>query len=342
MKKFTVTEAEMLLENGDKLDQVFNYSSVYLDDFVQYILETCSQAKNRDVLSVNGWYDMAGFVLEIFFPLETDSDVQIMFGSDVRVNVDDCTERVFHANEWYEIGYTSAQKKNRNTAGFGSDLYKDKAQFNNNKFNLRTMKKFTISEARMRLENGSELDQVFNCTNAYLEDLVQYVLEICSQAKNRDRLKVRGWYDGVGFILEVFFPLETDADVQITFDKDVRVNVDWSTEQVFSAGKSYEIGYKSAQVKNRNTTGLGSDLYKDKEDKEDKEDVRSYNVGASDYAQHKIQPWDIYLDYNLNPWDADIVKRVLRTKKTDGRKLDYEKIIHICKERIRQIDEYGK
>ena len=44
----------------------------------------------------------------------------------------------------------------------------------------------------------------------------------------------------------------------------------------------------------------------------------------------------------LNPWDADIVKRVLRTKKTDGRRLDYEKIIHICKERIRQIDEYGK
>lgn len=67
-------------------------------------------------------------------------------------------------------------------------------------------------------------------------------------------------------------------------------------------------------------------------------DTRSYNVGASDYAKHKIQPWDIWLEYGLNPWDADIVKRVLRTKKTDGRRLDYEKIIHICKERIRQID----
>ena len=67
-------------------------------------------------------------------------------------------------------------------------------------------------------------------------------------------------------------------------------------------------------------------------------DTRNYNVGASDYAKHKIQPWDIWLEYNLNPWDADIIKRVLRTKKTDGRRLDYEKIIHICKERIRQLD----
>lgn len=67
-------------------------------------------------------------------------------------------------------------------------------------------------------------------------------------------------------------------------------------------------------------------------------DVRSHNVGASNYAKYKIQVWDIWKEYNLNPWDADIVKRVLRTKATDGRRLDYEKIIHICQERIRQID----
>lgn len=67
--------------------------------------------------------------------------------------------------------------------------------------------------------------------------------------------------------------------------------------------------------------------------------VRSHNVGASDYSKHKIQPWDIWMEYHLNPWDADIVKRILRTKSTDSRKLDYEKIIHICQERIRQMDE---
>lgn len=68
-------------------------------------------------------------------------------------------------------------------------------------------------------------------------------------------------------------------------------------------------------------------------------DTRSYNIGSSDYSKHKIQPWDIWLEYQLNPWDADIVKRVLRTKDGEDRKLDYEKIIHICKERIRQIEQ---
>lgn len=66
--------------------------------------------------------------------------------------------------------------------------------------------------------------------------------------------------------------------------------------------------------------------------------VRSYNRGTSDYSRHIIQPWTIWQDYNLNPWDADIVKRILRTKQGDSRRLDYEKIIHICEERIRQID----
>ncbi len=66
-------------------------------------------------------------------------------------------------------------------------------------------------------------------------------------------------------------------------------------------------------------------------------EVRSGNVGESDYSEHIIQPWAIWQDWNLNPWDADIVKRVLRTKKCDSRKMDYNKIIHICKERIRQL-----
>ena len=69
--------------------------------------------------------------------------------------------------------------------------------------------------------------------------------------------------------------------------------------------------------------------------------VRDYNVGDSDYAKHNIQPWDIWLEYGLNPWDADIVKRILRTK-GDQRRLDYMKIKHICDERIRQIDEESK
>lgn len=69
------------------------------------------------------------------------------------------------------------------------------------------------------------------------------------------------------------------------------------------------------------------------------ENVLSYNVGKSDYAKHTIQPWDIWKEYNLNPWDADIVKRVLRTKEGEARTLDYEKIIHICKYRIAELSK---
>ena len=64
---------------------------------------------------------------------------------------------------------------------------------------------------------------------------------------------------------------------------------------------------------------------------------RTYNIGKSDYSKHLIQPWSIWIEYDLNAFDADIVKRVLRTKEGESRILDYEKIIHICKERIRQL-----
>lgn len=44
----------------------------------------------------------------------------------------------------------------------------------------------------------------------------------------------------------------------------------------------------------------------------------------------------------LNPWDADIVKRVLRSKEGEERTLDYEKIIHICKYRIAELSKETK
>lgn len=69
------------------------------------------------------------------------------------------------------------------------------------------------------------------------------------------------------------------------------------------------------------------------------ENVQSYNVGKSDYSKHAIQPWDIWKEYNLNPWDADIVKRVLRSKEGEPRTVDYEKIIHICKYRIAELSK---
>ena len=68
-------------------------------------------------------------------------------------------------------------------------------------------------------------------------------------------------------------------------------------------------------------------------------DSRSFNVGNSDYSRHTIQPWSIWLDYpELTSWDHDIIKRILRTKKGEPRVMDYDKIIHICQERIRQLE----
>ena len=75
------------------------------------------------------------------------------------------------------------------------------------------------------------------------------------------------------------------------------------------------------------------------------DDVRSFNVGSSDYSKHKIQPWDIWEEYNLNPWEADIIKRVLRTKNESGlseiesRIMDFEKIIHISRKCIEMLEK---
>ena len=86
-------------------------------------------------------------------------------------------------------------------------------------------------------------------------------------------------------------------------------------------------------------------VYQQTKEKQRKNAVRNHNVGNSDYAKHKIQPWDIWIEYKLNPFDADIIKRILRKKveaglsEQESRKMDYQKIIHICEERIRQIDE---
>lgn len=77
------------------------------------------------------------------------------------------------------------------------------------------------------------------------------------------------------------------------------------------------------------------------------ESIRNRNVGNSNYAKMPAgyQPWDIWKVYHMNPWDADILKRLLRTKvepdmtPQEARKMDYEKIIHVCQERINQINE---
>jgi hypothetical protein len=69
-------------------------------------------------------------------------------------------------------------------------------------------------------------------------------------------------------------------------------------------------------------------------------ETRSFNIGASNYSEHLIQPRSIWLDWNLNPWDADIIKRTLRIKETVPKIMDYQKIKHNCDERVRQLEKH--
>lgn len=76
----------------------------------------------------------------------------------------------------------------------------------------------------------------------------------------------------------------------------------------------------------------------------DSSGVRNHNIGKSNYSKHIISAWTVWLDYpELTAWDLDILKRNLRTKEEEGmtpeeaRIMDYEKIKHICDERIRQL-----
>lgn len=69
----------------------------------------------------------------------------------------------------------------------------------------------------------------------------------------------------------------------------------------------------------------------------DSYNVRDGNVGESDYSKRTIQPWSIWLDWKLDPWDADIIKRIGRHKEGESEDIKYKKIIHICSEKLRQI-----
>ena len=69
-------------------------------------------------------------------------------------------------------------------------------------------------------------------------------------------------------------------------------------------------------------------------------DVESYNIGESNYSKMKITPWQIFQAHpNLNYWECDIIKRVLRTK--GDRLEDLKKIRHIVDYLILHLEKGG-
>ena len=60
---------------------------------------------------------------------------------------------------------------------------------------------------------------------------------------------------------------------------------------------------------------------------EDSGDVMARQVGGTHYKGSAIQPWDIFIEYKLDPWAANVVKYILRFHKKEG-KQDLEKAKH--------------
>lgn len=73
-----------------------------------------------------------------------------------------------------------------------------------------------------------------------------------------------------------------------------------------------------------------------------KDNSLGFNVGKSNYSSMKLQPWEIFEAHQqLNYWEADIIKRLLRDKKGDSRLLDYEKIVHIAQHLV-TLEKQGR
>jgi hypothetical protein len=63
---------------------------------------------------------------------------------------------------------------------------------------------------------------------------------------------------------------------------------------------------------------------------------RKKQVGGSHYKDHKIQPWDIILEYGLDFWEGNALKYLLRSK--SNRLEDLKKARHYLDEVIRQME----
>lgn len=142
--------------------------------------------------------------------------------------------------------------------------------------------------------------------------------------------------------------LETHLDYEMAVLKEVSVYE--AFEHCIPEGMRYnkeldKLVPDVISASNEYCSGIKVEFEKVRDYSEEIKNHRDYNIGSSNYASMKIQPWDVWRAWNLNPWDADMVKRIARTKKIAGmseieaRIEDYEKIKHNCDERISQLKE---
>lgn len=68
--------------------------------------------------------------------------------------------------------------------------------------------------------------------------------------------------------------------------------------------------------------------------------IKSKQVGGDHYKGTKIQSWDVFLDWALDPWACNVIKYVQRHRKKAG-KADLEKAKHYIEFMIENYDAIG-
>lgn len=67
-----------------------------------------------------------------------------------------------------------------------------------------------------------------------------------------------------------------------------------------------------------------------------KSKAQKKQYGGSHYLKHKIQPWDIIKEYELDFWEGNALKYLLRYKDKNGKE-DLKKAIHYIEYLIERL-----
>lgn len=68
------------------------------------------------------------------------------------------------------------------------------------------------------------------------------------------------------------------------------------------------------------------------------QNATTYMVGGNHYKASKIEPWDVFMDWRLDPWLCNVIKYVQRHDKKNGIE-DLKKAQHYLNFVIENYDE---
>jgi hypothetical protein len=69
--------------------------------------------------------------------------------------------------------------------------------------------------------------------------------------------------------------------------------------------------------------------------------INSKQVSGTHYKGTKVQPWDVFLDWGLDPWACNVLKYTQRHRKKAGKE-DLEKAKHYLEFMIANYDAIGE